>query len=266
MVKGSLHSIQTLGAVDGPGLRTVVILQGCPMRCKFCHSVDTTLTDRGQEITVDDLVHRVLKNRAYWKKYIPHKMKEDIDDPRIIGGVTITGGDPVAQPLFTTEILKEFKKEKVHVVLETSLFTTTNVIDMFLDHVDLWMISIKHMDEQVHEELTGRPSKQIFENLRYLDDALVARGKKRSIRIRYVVIPGMTDDERSITSLKNFVSRIKSLEYLELLPYVTLGRFKWIELFGSYPLEGVPDASEIDMQKVYEMFEDSNLPILNLAK
>lgn len=280
MIKGRIHSIQTLGAVDGPGLRTVVALQGCPMRCKFCHSVDTTLMKGGTSITPEELVKKIVKNRPYWKKYHNRKEKIDEDSPEVLGGVTITGGDPVAQPIFTIELLKLFKKECVHTVLETSLFTSKSVIDMFFENVDLWMISIKHIDSGVHKELTERDNKSIFENLKYLDEKITKynnklakrelpeciENKKKEIRIRYVIIPGITDTPSSIDLLTSFVSKISNLENLELLPYVTMGRYKWIELFGKYPLEGIPEANSEDMQKAIKRIKSINkdLPLLKI--
>lgn len=265
MIKGNLHSIQTLGAVDGPGLRTVVILQGCPLKCKFCHSVDTTLMDRGEEIEAEELVQQVIRNRPYWRKYLPHKADREVLDPRVIGGVTITGGDPVAQPAFAAELLKRFKEEHVHTVLETSLFTSRSVIDMFIDNVDLWMISLKHMDAGVHEDLVGRPMNTIHENLSYLDGRLAEMNKKKSIRIRYVVIPEITNSPTAVQMLGTFVRKIESLECIELLPYVTMGRYKWIELFGAYPLEGVPEATSEDVGKVEKVMKDLGVPTLKLV-
>lgn len=260
---GLLHSIQSLGAVDGPGLRSVVILQGCPLRCKFCHSIDTTLSDRGEKISSVDLFHRVMRNKPYWQKYPRRSEKKYGNDPEIVGGVTITGGDPLSQPAFLLELLVMLNEARVHTVVETSLFTSPQVIDMLIDHVDLWMVSLKYMDDQKHVEITGRSNRAILENLKYLDQKLNEKGKKESLRIRYVVVPGLTDDIPNANEMARYLSNFRSLESIELLPYVTMGKYKWLQLYGNYELEGIPEASEEHLKSVAEPLRSANLPIFN---
>lgn len=266
MKQGVLHSIQTLGAVDGPGLRTVVVLQGCPLQCSFCHSIDTTLADRGEHIDTDELVSRIMRNKPYWQRYIRRNETRVIPEPELHGGVTITGGDPLAQPVFLEDLLSELKKLDVHTVVETSLYTSEHVLEMLIDKVDLWMISIKHMDEGKHLEISGKPNKSIHTNLRWLDEKLTEMGRKESIRIRYVVVPGLTDGEEDIKALGRFVSRIRNLESIELLPYVTLGRYKWIELFGSYKLDSTEPATQEDIDRVAMVLREFKLPIMKHNK
>lgn len=258
---GKLHSIQSLGGLDGPGLRTVVVLQGCQFRCKFCHSIDTTLTDRGEEVTVGELVNRILKNKPYWTKYNSNQSQDGIvaiqtvNDPNIMGGVTITGGDPASQPFFTYQLLIGLKKEGVHVAVESPLLVSQSVIDMWFPYVNLWMVSIKHMDNEKIIELTGQGNKRIFANLKYLDQQLTTQklsGLNGRVRFRYVVIPGLHDDEVHIKQIARFVNNFKNLEKLEFLKYTSMGSFKWKELFGSYELEGIPDATDEDIKRVEE--------------
>lgn len=258
---GKLHSIQSLGGLDGPGLRTVVVLQGCQFRCKFCHSIDTTLTDRGEEVAVDELVQRILKNKPYWTKYNSNQSQDGsvaiqtVNDPNIMGGVTITGGDPASQPLFTQQLLMGLKNEGVHVAVESPLLVSQSVIDMWLPYVDLWMVSIKHMDNDKMIELTGQGNKRIFENLKYLDQQLTAQklsGLNARVRFRYVVISGLHDDEVHIKQISRFVNNFKNLEKLEFLKYTSMGSFKWKELFGAYELEDIPDATDEDIKRVEE--------------
>jgi pyruvate formate lyase activating enzyme len=258
-MKGQLHSIQTLGTLDGPGLRTVVFLQGCPLQCKFCHSVDTTPYSGGTNITPEQLFERVMKNEPYWRTLSYYNDETD----SVVGGVTITGGEPTAQPLFLLEFLKLLKSENVHIALDTSLFTSKKTLDSLLPYVDLWMISLKHMDSIKHQELVGKPNEQIIENLIYLDKLIEETDDIESkIRIRFVLIPGVTDESNHLRQLGSFTSRIKNLEVFELLPYVTLGKFKWIELFGKYPLEGVPEAGDVDIQRFLDIISVNNLEVL----
>lgn len=256
---GNLHSIQSLGGLDGPGLRTVVVLQGCQFRCKFCHSIDTTLTDRGEELTVEQLVQRILKNKPYWTKYNSNQSQDGtvavqtINDPNLMGGVTITGGDPAAQPQFTQQLLMGLKQHGIHTAVESPLLLSQAVIDMWLPYVDLWMVSLKHMDEEKMMELTGQGNKRIFENLKYLDQQLTAQklsGLSSRVRFRYVVIPGLHDDEVHIKQISRYVNNFKNLEKLEFLKYTSMGSYKWKELFGNYSLEDYPDATEEDVNRV----------------
>ncbi|WKZ30891.1 MAG: radical SAM protein [Candidatus Dojkabacteria bacterium] len=251
-MKGVLHSIQSMGTLDGPGLRTVVFLQGCSLRCKFCHSIDTTLTDRGEDVTVEELYEQVMKYKDYWGG-----SKSD----GIRGGVTISGGDPLGQPLFLQELVKKFHEANVHVTVETSLYAGERAVEALVPYIDLWMVSLKHMDDEQHMQLTGKSSRVIHENLRTLDDAITNQNLGSGIRIRFVVIPGMTDDESHIKTLGGFVSRIKNLELLELLPYVSIGKYKWVELFGKYDLENTAEATTSDLEKVKAALQSYQLNI-----
>lgn len=261
---GYLHSVQSLGALDGPGLRTVVSLQGCQFRCKFCHSIDTTLTDRGEAISVEELLSRILKNKPYWHKYpnlethdgsLPTVDKQE--NPEIIGGVTITGGDPAVQPEFTKQLMIALKSHGIHVAVESPLLIDKKVIDMWLPYVDLWMVSLKHMDNDKHIELTGQGNVKIHENIKYLDEQLSVSGiVKAKIRIRYVVIPGLHDDEVHIKQISRFVGNIRNLEAFEPLKYTSMGAYKWKELFGKYELEDIPDATDKDIERFKKIYQE----------
>jgi len=243
--KGYIHSIETLGTLDGPGLRTVVFFQGCPLRCKFCHNVDSTLEKKGKQYTVEELMEKVMKNKEYWGG--------DREDQQSTGGVTISGGEPVLQPEFLKAFLEELKKEQVHIVVDTCLYTRKEVIAAVSDLVDYWMVSLKHMDTQVHLELTGVPNTKILENIQYLDDKLDG---KKALRIRFLVIPGLTDKKEHIEQIAEFVSKLESLDVMELLPYGEHGKHKWVELFGKYPLEGkTREADKEDLDKVAEILK-----------
>lgn len=254
---GQLHSVQSLGALDGPGLRTVVILQGCGFKCKFCHSIDTTLTDRGEKITVDELTTKILSNKPYWSRYLSTEAVDGIAphlnlDPEKVGGVTITGGDPAVQPEFVKNLLIALKNHSVHTAVESPLLVSQTVIDSWMPYVDLWMISLKHMDNATHKEICGRENEVIHNNIKYLDESLstksLADGSKGKIRIRYVLMPGLHDDMIHLNQMGKYVQNIKNLEVFEFLPYTSMGRFKWIDLYGSYELDHIKDATKEDVE------------------
>ncbi len=268
---GYIHSIQSLGTLDGPGLRTVVFFQGCSLRCKFCHNVDTIPAKVGQKYQADKLTKEVLRNKAYWKKRYnnPKKIKAPLPQGTNIhrpvhknGGVTLSGGDPLFQPGFALSLCTNLKDQGVHIALDTNLNTSRDVIDALLPYVDLWMVSLKHINPVKHKELTGVPNEQILENIKYLDTQLASMHKKDSLRIRFVIIPTLTDDKGLINDIINFVKKRKSLELVELLPYTSIGRHKWIEMYGKYPLDNIPDATDNDVKPIAQMFKRNNIEIL----
>lgn len=249
---GKVHSIETFGTLDGPGVRTVVFLQGCPNRCKFCHNPDSVVLKGGTPYTVDELVAELLKNKAYWVTYSNDEAKSS----DVKGGVTFSGGEPLMQSEFLTEVAKKLKSEGVHVVVDTSSNASFEEIQSVMPYVDLWMISVKQMFDAIHQELVGVSNVCILDNIKKLDEHLTiynadsTHKAKKQIRIRFVIIPGITNTELHLKALGEFVKGIKNLETMELLPYSTIGRSKWIELFGEYHLEGVPEATRQDVEQV----------------
>ncbi len=239
--KGYIHSIETFGTLDGPGLRTVVFFQGCPLKCQFCHNLDCTLSKiKGEEYTLKKLTEKVLKNKAYWGDK---------------GGVTVSGGEPTFQPEFLLDFLKELKSVGVNTAIDSCLFTSKKILESVSSYVDYWMVSVKHMDKDKHKELTGVTNTMVLENIQYLDKQLV-RGK--SLRIRFVVIPGITDSIDHIRELGKFISRLKHLDHVELLPYGSHGAYKWEEIFGKYPLEDIREATSKDLKEVKIRLQENN--------
>lgn len=239
---GYVHSIESMGTLDGPGIRTVVFFQGCPLKCKFCHNIDTNFPKQGQEYTPEELFKKVVKNQEYWKNG---------------GGVTISGGEPLMQPEFLLEFLKLLKENNIHTVLDTCAKTSKNVIDSLLPYVDLWMISLKELDNEKHIHLTESSNKEILENIKYID------GKKGSkIRIRFLVIPTLTDSEELIREVGEFVNGLRNLESLELLAYGTHGKDKWYEFFKTYHLEDIRDANVQDLEKVKNQLKNFKFEII----
>lgn len=248
MIEGKVHSINSFGTLDGPGLRTVVFLQGCPNRCQFCHNVDVAVIKGGTIYSVEKLVNEVMKNKGYWEKYSK-------ENNTVEGGVTFTGGEPLYQSNFLLETAKVLKEKGVHVVVDSSAFADFVEIEKLSPYVDMWMISVKHMDNEKHKELVGNPNEGILENIKKLDEIYSKQGLSKKIRIRFVIIPGITDSEEHLKQLGEYVRDLKTLEVMELLPYSTIGKSKWYELFGQYHLEGIRDGNNEDAKRVADILK-----------
>ncbi len=211
--------------MDGPGIRLVVFLQGCPLRCKYCHNPDTWRPNVGNLLSVEDILD----------KY--DSCKEFLRD----GGITVTGGEALLQMDFLIELFSAFKAKNIHTCLDTSgiTFSKKNVekFNVLMEVVDLVLLDIKHIDDKSHEELTGVSNKKIIEFAEYLCDI------EKPVWIRHVVVPTITDDEKSLTELGKFLGKLKNVKALDLLAYHTMGNAKYKELGITPPLEGVPEAT-----------------------
>lgn len=262
-ITGTVHSIETLGAVDGPGLRTVVFLQGCPLRCKFCHNIDCASQTDGKVYSVDELVTVLLKNKSYWGG---SNNRSEQAGSEVAGGVTFSGGEPTVQHVFLREVLKQLKSQGVHTAIDSCSVTSQTLLTTLIPFIDLWMLSIKHIDQQSHKSLTGTTNTMILENIRFIDSELTRFNTQhhthKQIRIRFLVIPGLTDAESHIRQLGEFVQQLINLEVMEILPYGTHGKHKWEELYGTYPLEGVRDATRADLERVAAVLQPFKLPLL----
>ena len=221
---GRVHSLETFGLVDGPGVRFVVFLSGCNMRCRFCHNPETWKKD-GEEWTPEKLWQRVKRYRPYWKDN---------------GGVTVSGGEPLLQIGFLTEFFALAKKDGVHTAVDTAgqPFCSDpewmRKFDRLMQVTDLFILDIKDMDPEGHKALTGVGNENILAMARYLSD----KGKK--MWIRHVLVPGITDREEDLIALRDLISSLDTVDRVEILPYHTLGIMKWEELNIPYPLDGVP--------------------------
>ena len=219
---GRIHSTESLGTVDGPGNRFVVFFQGCPMRCRYCHNPDTWDFSGGREVTAEELLDEFDSYKEFLKN----------------GGITATGGEPLAQPEFLAELFSKAKDRGIHTCLDTSagVYTGANrgKAERVLDFTDLVMLDIKHIDPDAHRELTGMDNRHI------LDFARKVCEKGIKIWIRHVVVPGITDDEDQLFRLGEFISTLPTLNALDVLPYHDMGRIKYQKLGIPYPLEGVP--------------------------
>ncbi|MBV1841626.1 pyruvate formate lyase 1-activating protein [Photobacterium ganghwense] len=231
-VKGRIHSFESCGTVDGPGIRFIVFMQGCLMRCQYCHNRDTWDLHEGKEITVDELMTEARSYR--------HFMNASG------GGVTASGGEAMLQPEFIRDFFRAAQAEGIHTCLDTNGYIRkhSQVIDDVLDATDLVMLDLKHLDDGIHQNLVGVPNKRVLDFARYLQQ----RGQKTWIR--YVVVPGFTDDERSARLLGEFIQDMDNIEKVELLPYHQLGAHKWEAMGLEYPLAGVNPPSKEVMENV----------------
>lgn len=226
---GYVHSIETFGTVDGPGIRFVVFMQGCVLKCMYCHNRDTWQVGSGNLTNVDDLVTEI-------KRYIPYMKSSG-------GGVTVSGGEPLIQAKFVTTLFKKLKSLSIHTALDTSGSIPVNAdIEELLEFTDLVLLDIKHIDSEKAKILTGLSNENNLNFARYLDE------KNIPVWIRQVLVPGFTDDKADLLRLKEFISTLSNVEKVEILPYHDLGKFKWKELGFDYPLDGVRTATSKDLE------------------
>lgn len=225
MIKGRVHSIETSGFFDGPGIRTVVFLQGCPLRCIYCHNPDTWKIDGGQEYSPDQLMERILKYKNYYRASG--------------GGVTFSGGEPLLQADFLLTMLKACKREGINTALDTSglMLADREKLEEILDLTDTVILDIKGVDQKDYSRMTQRKNYCLAEFIQLLNQ------KEKNVWLRYVHIKGYTDKEENIPRLKEILSSIKILKKFEVLPFHQMGSFKYEEEKIPYPLEGHPESN-----------------------
>ena len=231
IIKGSIDSIESMGLVDGPGIRTVIFMNGCRLRCKYCHNPEMW-TKKENNITPEEIVKKVLRNKPYFKNN---------------GGVTFSGGEPLFQPEFLLETCKLLKKENIHIALDTAGHGFGNY-DEILKYVDLVLLDIKHTNKTDYKELTGGNIDEADEFIRSLNKS------NKKVWIRQVVVPGIMDNDEYLISLSNKLKTIKNIERIDFLPYHKLGREKYIAMNIPYPLENTPEMNKDECQKLYEKF------------
>ena len=228
-----IHSIESFGAVDGPGIRFVLFLQGCNLECKYCHNRDTWDINSGKYESLDNIFNKIIR----YKNYICPN-----------GGVTVTGGEPLLQVKFLIELFKKLKEENIHTCIDTSgMVAITDDIKELLKYTDLVLLDIKHIDDKKCKELVGRSNKLELEFAKYLSDNNIKTW------IRQVLVPGFTDDKEDLLKLKDFISSLKTVQKIELLPYHNIGEFKWKKLGLDYPLEGIRQANDEDIKRAKEI-------------
>ncbi len=219
---GAIHSFESFGTVDGPGIRFVVFVQGCPMRCLYCHNPDTWSAEAGQKFTAQEVAERALRYKSYFMGG---------------GGVTVSGGEPLLQAEFVEELFRLLKASGVNTALDTSgiLFNAENEhkFDGLLSVTDLVLLDIKHIDDEQHKRLTGHSNANILAFARYLSAI------NKPVWIRHVLVPGITDDDEYLKRLSAFIKTLSNVQKVEVLPYHTMGAVKYEKLGIDYPLKGV---------------------------
>lgn len=234
-LKGYIHSIESFGTVDGPGVRFVIFFQGCPMRCQYCHNPDTWALGKGTEMTVEEILERYERNKGFYRK----------------GGITATGGEALLQLPFLIELFEEAKKRGIHTCLDTSGIVYRKEREKKFERLfrvtDLALLDMKHSMPEGHLKLTGQKQDAVIAFARALERAGVA------MIIRHVVVPGITDSKQELEALGELIGGFRNLIGLEVLPYHTMGRGKYEKLGIEYPLEGVPDMDKNEAKKAREV-------------
>ncbi len=224
---GRIHSTESFGTVDGPGIRYIEFMQGCPMRCKYCHNPDTWDIHGGYEVSADSLIENYLANSAFYKN----------------GGITVTGGEPLLQTPFVTELFEKAKEKGIHTALDTSgcVYKAENndqILNKLLSYTDLVMLDIKHINPKSHKELTGFDNKNILDFAKYVDSM------QKDIWIRHIIVEGITDKKEDLVALGEFVASLKHLKAIDVLPYHTMGVAKYKKLGIDYPLSNLKPTSK----------------------
>lgn len=235
-VKGYVHSLESFGSADGPGVRYIIFLSGCAMRCQFCHNPDTWERNTGTQYRASELIEKAWRYRTYWGKD---------------GGITVSGGEPLLQIDFLLELFTLAKEKGIHTTLDTSGNPFTREEPFYtkwkklMEVTDLVMLDIKHIDEEKHRELTGQSGENIKEMAREMSEM------GQPMWIRHVLVPERTDFDEYLERLAEFIRTLKTVEKVEVLPYHTLGVFKWENLGLKYPLEGIlpPSKEQVEHAK-----------------
>lgn len=234
---GRYHSFESAGTVDGPGIRFILFLQGCLMRCKYCHNRDTWDLDGGKEISVEELMKEVVTYKHFMRA--------------TGGGVTASGGEAVLQAEFVRDWFKACKAEGINTCLDTNGFVRhyNDVIDEMIDYTDLVLLDLKQLNDEIHQDLIGVPNKRTLAFAHYLEK------RNQPTWIRYVVVPGYTDDDDSVHRLGKFIEGMRNIEKVELLPYHRLGAHKWEMLGYDYELKDVEPPSKERLEHIKGILE-----------
>lgn len=236
---GNIHSIETLGTVDGPGIRYVVFTQGCLLRCQFCHNADTWEIGSGKQMSVSDIMDELLT-------YLPFIQSSG-------GGITVSGGEPLLQIPFLVELFKECKKNGIHTTIDSSggCYSSSPLFQQqlheLLQYTDLILLDIKHINRKKHIKLTGLPNDHILEFAKYLSE------RKVPIWIRHVLVPGITDNHEDLQEMGEFIGTLSNVQRVEILPYHKLGVYKWEALGLTYPLNDVVPPNDEQVDEAYNL-------------
>ena len=238
-MNGNIHSIETFGTVDGPGIRYVVFTQGCLLRCQFCHNADTWEIGTGKQMSVEEIIEDLTS-------YLPFIESSG-------GGITVSGGEPLLQIPFLIELFKECKKIGIHTTIDSSggCYSTAPLfqeqLSELLTYTDLILLDLKHINRKKHIQLTGMANDHIIEFARLLSERQIP------VWIRHVLVPTITDDEQDLNDLGDFIGTLKNVKKVEILPYHKLGVYKWETLGLDYPLKDIEPPSDEKVKKAYQI-------------
>ncbi|MGM0379591.1 MAG: pyruvate formate-lyase-activating protein [Bacillota bacterium] len=228
-MKGNIHSFETMGLFDGPGIRTVIFFQGCPLRCSYCHNPDTWTTNTNNKFSVNEVVEKVLEYKNYY----------DVSN----GGVTFSGGEPLLQTKFLIKVAKKLKKHDIHIALDTSGIGKGD-FDELLKYIDLVLLDIKHPTKKGFFEITKRDNSSLLHFIDYLNKS------NTSVWIRNVIVNNINDSKKYIDKLKKFINQIKNVEKIELLPFHKMGEEKYSNLDLNFPLKDTAETTEATINKL----------------
>ncbi len=238
-MKGYINSFESFGTKDGPGIRFVLFLQGCPLRCLYCHNVDSwKFQDKNYEYSSEEVLNELNKMRAF-----------------LTGGITVSGGEPLMQAGFLLELFKLCKKEKLHTALDTSGYILNNTVKEVLNYTDLVLLDIKHIDKEKYKTLTSVDLTPTLEFIKYLEEI------KKSVWLRYVLVPGYSDDENDLKKWAKFVSKFSVVKRVDILPFHQMAIYKWEKVGKDYKLKDTPTPSSEQIKKAENIFKMYDLPL-----
>ena len=240
-VTGKIHSVESCGTVDGPGIRFVIFTQGCPLRCLYCHNPDCRHLEDGKDITVEELVREVKKYRSYFQFSG--------------GGVTISGGEPLMQPQFVQAICQRCQQLDIHTALDTSGYVNINIAKPVLEYVNLVLLDIKSYDPEIYKRVTGVSLEPTLNFARYLNQI------KKPTWIRFVLVPNLTEPIHNVEGLAQFIANFDNVEKVEVLPFHKMGEYKWEKLGYDYQLKSTQPPSPELIKKVVNIFKSYGLKV-----
>lgn len=238
-VTGRIHSIETFGAVDGPGIRYVLFMQGCPLKCLYCHNPDSWRDEGGKIVTSQEIADNIKSYKNYFKK----------------GGVTISGGEPLLQIDFVYDLVKRCKKIGLHTALDTAGSVSIQLSKKVIDECDLILLDIKALDNAVCKELTGKYNDNTIDTLKYCEMT------DKPVWLRHVLVPGITLKDEMLEELADFLKDFKCIKKVELMPFHKMGEFKWKELGMDYKLYETSEPKADEINRAKEIFKSRNLPL-----
>lgn len=236
-ISGRIHSVETCGTVDGPGIRFVIFTQGCPLRCLYCHNPDCRDPHEGQIVAVETLISEIEHYKSYLRK----------------GGVTVTGGEPLMQPDFVAEIFRRCHELGLHTALDTSGYVNLEAAKQVLAYTDLVLLDIKSYVPEIYRQVTQVALEPTLTFARYLADS----GKPTWLR--FVLVPGLTDLDENVRGLADFVASLSNIERVEVLPFHKMGEYKWQQLGLPYALKDVDPPTPEQVNNVLQIFRDQGL-------